>query len=302
MKYFLRDVLTACLVACVLSILVIGFANPVHAADSSTEIFKNDVAAPATDEEKALVTLLRDTFAQAYDKGDTQTVSGILAPDFQKRLMIDAAKMRVEDRTMFLKTVKNNGQVESKLTYAIQSLKIDGASGVVIALATYTTEHFNPRALETLVFKKEGDAWKLSQISQVLLHPNDPKHHKAEVVVTEKFWDSSMGKTFSDVYAKLRAEKGAEGAIQYLKANMKPRSGYSLYGIAIFREPPKIGSEIKFDVVFTNSGEEYPFEESMTVDALYTHFVYEVSANEDGDFITFTVSVDGEPVGEFAAY
>ena len=302
MKVLRRNVPAALLSACLLSIMVVGLSSPSPAVANSEGVFKNDAVAPQQGEEKALVSLLRDSLAPAYDKGDTEAVGGVLAANFQKRLLIEPAKMRVEDRATFLKGVRNNAPIESKLTCAIQSVKVDGESGVVVALATYATEHFNPRALETLVFKKDGGAWKVSQISQVLLHPSEPKNHKAEVIVTERFWDRSMGKTFSEVYAKMRAEKGAEGAIQHLKANMKPRSGYSLHGIAVFREPPKIGSEIKFDVVFTNSGQEYPFEESMTVDALYTHFIYEVNAEEDGDFITFTVSVDGEPVGEFEAY
>jgi hypothetical protein len=266
----------------------------INAAKSANAVLFTAATKTSGATEASIVAVLNNGLAAGHSSGNMAKVSSALASGFEKRSLSGADEMVVQDTNALLDAIKKN---PAKLTYAVQSVKVAGdkKSAAVVALATYESENFSPKFLESLIFTNQGGDWKLASQSAAPLHPSLPQLHQATLIVTEQFWSDSEAKSISDIYIKMAQKKGPEAALDYIKSNIKARTGAGVHALAIFREPPKIGSSIKIGADFHHNGRTYPYTQSQTINNTYRNYVLgmETLAHPKADDIGFQIYVDG---------
>ncbi len=263
------------------------------ALDVNAKLFSGQMVSftPSNNAETLISTLLFDKIVAGYNAGDGPKLASALSADFQQRLMLRSRpcsrkpqycvkdfNMGLYDRTSVIAEAAKNTHSTVRLTYVIQSVKLaeDRNSASVIVLASYKSKYFEPKYIETLIFVKTGGAWQMVQQSMFNLHPTVPELYKAKVLVSEKFWPDEEGKTFSAVFAKMSQEIGPDAAIDYFRNNAKPRSGEALHVIAVFSEPPNVGSKVTLSGLFELDGKSSKSSGSKKINDLYRHFIFEI--------------------------
>jgi hypothetical protein len=255
---------------------------------------------PTNSVEKAVLAVVTDKIVAAYKNSDGALMETALSASFKRRLINSTKTMLQETRADFLKDFETlfSGQT---VEYAIQSMKTasDGGSAAVIAMATYRSKSFNPRYLETLIFRKEGGAWKLSSQTLLPLHPISHKSHKVEIFLTQPFWPTDKYKNFGDYFVKSAAVKGPEAVIAELRQKTKRPDSNESHAIAVFREPPRPNSKIEFLVTFHTTTDDYEFETEYPVKYLNSYFIAESIAEGEynADQISIGVGIDGKSLG-----
>lgn len=254
-------------------------------------------AKPANDAERQIVSLIEKNLEAGYAASDPKLVGGALASSFQRRLATSGQTALVENRETHLASFAGllRGQ---NVRYDIQSIKVasDGNSAAAIALSTYESKFFAPRFLETLIFRRESGTWKISQQSLLPLHPKSPKLHKVKMVFTQPYWPDKY-KTFGLYFTASLDKIGPAALIDELIEKQTPPRASRSHIIAVFREPPMIGSTIRFQTTFYG-GQEYSLETGYAVRGVNSYFIAESIAKADptADAISAVVRLDDHAV------
>ena len=228
--------------------------------------------------EKAVLGVLSNKLVAGYNGQNAGTVSSALAPNFKYKLVSSEKTALIEAKASFESSLKWRTQVQG-LDYAVQSIKVapNGNSALAIALATYRSENFQPRFLETLVLNKSGGNWKVEQQSQMTLYPAVPELHKVTLFLTQSFWDKKKYPSFTAYFADVARTQGPEAIIQMLKSKSIAPQGKTSHAIAVFNEAPAKGSNVSVSLVF-NSGNVTEHVSNVPVKFMNTYFVAEAIA------------------------
>ena len=264
----------------------VGAAAPVNAASSESspgKFISNTAIFPAKNEaEKVVLGVIRNQLEAGYNQSDTALIEAALASDFESRLMVSPRSMLVDSRNGFLDVLKKRrgtGGSERKLLYEVKGIKVNekNRSATVLAITTHLSNNFNPRFLATLIFSEEEGNWKLRTQASMQLYPAKPELHKVDIIVTESFWRKSFFTIdpYLAHFAEVVAKSGPDAAIESLRKNVKSLSGADGHAIAVFREPPRVGTKISFVISFSAGGEDYQYKTQQSVNRPSSFFIAE---------------------------
>ena len=232
--------------------------------------------------ERAVLAVVRNNLEEGYNTSDPALIGAALASNFEFRLATARDSVMIEKRAGFLEGFENwGGSGDRRLIYTVNSIKVDadGNSAAVVALSTFRSRHFNPRFLETLLFNKERGAWKLAKRVLLPLHPSRPESHEVAVYVTRPFWAEKPDAPFSAFLARTTAERGPDSAIDMLAEKSAPAGDGPSHIVAVFREPPTVGTEITFHVTMIMENDEATFTSRIPVTQETSFFVAESIAH-----------------------
>jgi len=170
----------------------------------------------------------------------------------------------------------------------------------VIAYTTYASKYFNPHFLETLLFEKTGDGWRLLRQTLVPVVRTSPEDLKVEIYLAAPQPD-----LFED-FAKISLAKGAD---HWVDLFLQRRRDWILTDrrktsvLFVFREPPPVGAKITIEHSWKSRTVVHPPPEKLyyVVKRSQPYYVIE---NESwvgccaGDSATYKVYVNGIKVAE----
>lgn len=237
-----------------------------------------------------------------YEKFDISLIESILAPDFERRFLVNSTGLRVENRDTFLKERKGWTKLNKstrEIYYSIQEIEIgvEKNTAFVTALTTYKSKFFNPRFIEILIFQKKGPNWLLKRQFLSLLHPKDARQFGVQIFIVDEY----LGRDFSERFQKTVNQKGADAFI-----DQSVKNGYSFHPrdkdltyLVVFREPPSIGTKIRVDTNYYYSGYEDLFDLTYEMNKEIPYLILSPGGHIDlnGTF-RIKVSVDGVLVTE----
>ena len=202
-----------------------------------------------TEDERKIVDTISKHLKQGYETFDISLISSVLAQDFEVRHLVAKDKFTVEKKGEYLSArnawVKSSSQ-KREVTYNIKDMIVDPSGEYinVLAFSRYKSKYFEPRFIETLLFKKEGGNIVLKQQSFVPIHPKHPELYEVSIIAGKH-----MGENFLDLFSKTEVPDGADSSIDQLSAQKPEERGGKISILAVFKEPPPIGSKVAMYVI-----------------------------------------------------
>lgn len=258
---------------------LLGVGGGAFAATPIEDLFdetKQSYEASSADE-KAVLSVLHDKLKAGFERFDLALLDSVLTPDFERLLVASPKSGYVESRENFIsaRSAWKNAtpKTQRRFSYVVQNMaaKDGGKTMDVVALSQWKSKYFHPRFLETLTFRNNANQWRLARQVLVPLHPSKPKMHEVELVLATG--RSGEGE-FIEEFARTAVSEGPDAALDRLpRMKSNDASGYVTY-VAVFREPPPVGSKVKLVYEVKKSRCRGKFPTEFKIDAVSPYSVY----------------------------
>ncbi|NVK19782.1 MAG: hypothetical protein HWE30_13875 [Methylocystaceae bacterium] len=206
-----------------------------------------------TESEKEVLNVITNKIKVSYDTYAPSLMKDILSEEFQYRYSITPNKLAIGTKNDYITVIENWTKEEKSgrtMQIAINSMDVNETLklAIVTAFVSYRSENFEPKFLETFIFKKPKKKWQLLQRTAQPVNPSKPEMHDVKIIFTDQFESYEVNEIL-----KLSQNQQPEKAIALIKSReltenpvaQGRREGMRANYFVIFKEPPVVKSHIE---------------------------------------------------------
>lgn len=206
--------------------------------------------------EEAKVKSVLVRIKEAYEQCDKQNALTLVAPDYTQAVLQSPTTAMTISRSDYFKgigmekmSVEDCKRLERKMSIAkIKLVKPQESADEMAAVITisYESKYFSPKFIEVLNFRPQGKNWVLSKRVSVPLYPKAPEYYHVQIYIgsaSELDKQSEIMKNLALDDADIFLQR-LLGAADYTNNRALPIDGLPKVVIAVFRDPPPVGSRV----------------------------------------------------------
>lgn len=276
-----------------------SWALPAKFSDNTKTFITNNA------NEKALIAIISNNLKPGLEALDLKQIAPVLASSYELQYAPAATKLLSEPLSTFLQSrsdwLGQLGKVR-EVAYAIQDIQIDQSQsiGAVIAYTTYKSKYFSPHFLETLLFEKNLDNWKVVRQTMVPIVHDDPKDLHVNIFLAAP--QRGLNNRFADISLARGADHWVDKYLQKsVSGILTDRRRTSV--LFVFSEPPAIGTKITIEHSWWSPVVQHPPAKELhyVVENSQPYFIIENFSWVGccaGDTATYKVFVNGNKIAE----